>query len=523
MKTLPNRYRFILILLTTLLLAGFASTLRSAEQQAPTGLVRVAGYKGADIGHSATGLIVQSDRYNGYVLVNASAIRDADTLTIQVPGTTAELIAQPLVSETTYDLVVLKVNGLNMAAAEMLITDLPPGNLVWSSGLNDDGKVRQYKGLVRNTYQLPQNDITVVSHDAVGPASLVNAVLSNDCGQVVGFNMAFRNPDGQLRALNTQSVANLLASAGVRIPSTTQACLSDLAIARDLADKASVAAERARDQAQMAESRASDLEQRLRMSDKRNTDLVVQTREARAMADEAMKAAALANQNAEAARISFEEKLASLKVDSENLLSNLEQSQRDTEQRLLAQLERQRVSQEEQNQLLTMLIILLGTTSSMLLIFGIVMALRKFRPVAELPDRQAAQAPVREAKPAAGKQPPTVWERGEDGVTEYVFDGRDEDGIRYLLRISGDRLTEQGEGLVIGRNPKEAPYVINHADVSRKHARLKMVDHRMYIEDLGSTNGTSVNGEAIDHKGYVEVTNGDQIIIGSVVMKLRVI
>ncbi|MFT4799475.1 MAG: pSer/pThr/pTyr-binding forkhead associated (FHA) protein, partial [Candidatus Azotimanducaceae bacterium] len=66
------------------------------------------------------------------------------------------------------------------------------------------------------------------------------------------------------------------------------------------------------------------------------------------------------------------------------------------------------------------------------------------------------------------------------------------------------------------------PYIINHTDVSRQHARLKVMKNMVFIEDLGSTNGTSVNGQNIDEKGLFSVTHGDQIIIGSVVMKLRV-
>lgn len=46
---------------------------------------------------------------------------------------------------------------------------------------------------------------------------------------------------------------------------------------------------------------------------------------------------------------------------------------------------------------------------------------------------------------------------------------------------------------------------------------------RVFSEDSGSTNGTSVNGQAIEDKGLVTVNHGDQIIIGSVVMKLRVL
>jgi len=107
-------------------------------------------------------------------------------------------------------------------------------------------------------------------------------------------------------------------------------------------------------------------------------------------------------------------------------------------------------------------------------------------------------------------------------LAEYVLDGRDDDGIRYLLRISGDQLVKNSDGVIIGRNPKDSPYIINHADVSRKHARIKVENNRVFIEDLGSTNGTSVNGQSIDDKGLVSVSSGDQIIIGSVVMKLRV-
>ena len=95
-------------------------------------------------------------------------------------------------------------------------------------------------------------------------------------------------------------------------------------------------------------------------------------------------------------------------------------------------------------------------------------------------------------------------------------------GSDTLLRISGDQLADDA-GIVIGRNPKHSPYIINHSDVSRKHARMRVVQSKVFIEDLGSTNGTLVNGQAIEDKGPVTVTHGDQIAIGTVVMKLRVL
>jgi hypothetical protein len=70
-----------------------------------------------------------------------------------------------------------------------------------------------------------------------------------------------------------------------------------------------------------------------------------------------------------------------------------------------------------------------------------------------------------------------------------VVDGRDASGIRYRLKISGDQLVAQD---------------------------------REFIEDLGSANRISVNEDCRADKGLISVSNGDQIIIGSAMMKLMV-
>jgi hypothetical protein len=52
---------------------------------------------------------------------------------------------------------------------------------------------------------------------------------------------------------------------------------------------------------------------------------------------------------------------------------------------------------------------------------------------------------------------------------------------------------ELGDELVIGR--EDAGLVIDDPEISRRHARLSPVDGGVKVEDLGSTNGTFVNGE----------------------------
>ncbi len=55
--------------------------------------------------------------------------------------------------------------------------------------------------------------------------------------------------------------------------------------------------------------------------------------------------------------------------------------------------------------------------------------------------------------------------------------------------------------------------------VSRKHAKIELRDGKIQIEDLGSTNGTFVNGERIV-KGWLK--EGDRVLIGSNILKVIV-
>ena len=70
--------------------------------------------------------------------------------------------------------------------------------------------------------------------------------------------------------------------------------------------------------------------------------------------------------------------------------------------------------------------------------------------------------------------------------------------------------------MAIGRNPKDSELVIEHPDVSRRHSRIRVVVRQLYLEDLGSTNGTSVNGRPIDHKGQVVLVEGYRVVLDSV-------
>src|SRR6185295_8817556 len=65
--------------------------------------------------------------------------------------------------------------------------------------------------------------------------------------------------------------------------------------------------------------------------------------------------------------------------------------------------------------------------------------------------------------------------------------------------------------LVIGRS-EVADVVLDEPAASRLHARLIVADGEIRIADLGSRNGTRVNGAAVE--GAVVLGRGDEIAIG---------
>lgn len=87
--------------------------------------------------------------------------------------------------------------------------------------------------------------------------------------------------------------------------------------------------------------------------------------------------------------------------------------------------------------------------------------------------------------------------------------------IRLHITEGGDAdaLEFDGPEVSIGRTA-DNDLVLNDASVSRRHAQLKLLDDGWVIEDLGSGNGTIVNGAKID--GPFTVAAGDNVTIGPV-------
>jgi FHA domain len=111
--------------------------------------------------------------------------------------------------------------------------------------------------------------------------------------------------------------------------------------------------------------------------------------------------------------------------------------------------------------------------------------------------------------PAAGREKPRKV-RAKDRVGHLsVVDPKDRAGTLFDI----------GPEITIGRATGCAVSVPDDTYVSQLHARVFQRDGLTYVEDLGSTNGTYVNGMRVTTA--VPVRRGDRVQVGSTILEAR--
>jgi len=134
---------------------------------------------------------------------------------------------------------------------------------------------------------------------------------------------------------------------------------------------------------------------------------------------------------------------------------------------------------------------------------------------------------------------PEVDEEESDGLSEVENEeaggdkdvdesddqsGTDGDQRQALLLYSEGTAEEQiypftKDELAIGRGPKSDIQIKNDNKVSRGHCRLYRKTGNFYIEDLKSSNGTTVNGELITER---RLFGGEEIVVGETFFRFRI-
>ena len=85
----------------------------------------------------------------------------------------------------------------------------------------------------------------------------------------------------------------------------------------------------------------------------------------------------------------------------------------------------------------------------------------------------------------------------------------------YLVVLAGASVGEMykvdGDKTIIGRGQKAQVRLLDDG-ISREHAQLVVEGSKIFLQDLGSTNGTFCNGLKVDRR---ELADGDKILVGS--------
>jgi adenylate cyclase len=104
----------------------------------------------------------------------------------------------------------------------------------------------------------------------------------------------------------------------------------------------------------------------------------------------------------------------------------------------------------------------------------------------------------------------------------FRFHGADLTGRKFGFDVQADELVKHKQSVMIGRDSGQCDVVLLNESVSRRHARLSVGrDNILQIEDVGSTNGTSINGKAIVPGLTMPLEPGSTLKLGDIELVVR--
>src|SRR6516225_2582696 len=95
--------------------------------------------------------------------------------------------------------------------------------------------------------------------------------------------------------------------------------------------------------------------------------------------------------------------------------------------------------------------------------------------------------------------------------------------IRYRYRDTEKTFDSRSASVVVGRPRHGVGVDIDLTPdlrVSRPHAEISIIEGHYWIEDVGSANGTEVDGQAIGGKGKIRVEPGQTIRISDTTLEI---
>jgi pSer/pThr/pTyr-binding forkhead associated (FHA) protein len=112
--------------------------------------------------------------------------------------------------------------------------------------------------------------------------------------------------------------------------------------------------------------------------------------------------------------------------------------------------------------------------------------------------------------PADVPQPEIVGRKSGPALNVSSSAGSTEQAHAKLVIVRGKSVGKQ--------------FLLNSAEVSRRHARITFNDGKYLLEDLGSTNGTFINrGKRLSPGTRQPLNDGDEIIVGKTFLRFQIV
>lgn len=329
-----------------------------------------------------------------------------------------------------------------------------------------------------------------IAHSALVGRHDYGSPLLNNCGEVVGVILdlshskdpSVSSGDNGEREYGWAIPAEWLARAftrhGLQPQMSDQICLSEAA------------------QVQEAKNTARQLEEEREEADRARKEAEKEAEEADQARKEAEKEAEEADQARKDAEKEAEE-AASKASTEEEARKQAEEKSKEAE---AAAVEARKKAQDKQEKIRFWAIIAGAGLALLLLLIGV-----------------AHRRSINQAKRNEGKAESELAEHLEkeeriQDLPNVLLNGEDASGERFVLRIPKNSLAE---GAVVGRSPKQSGFVINHGEVSRQHFRLFSEGGSVMVEDMGSTNGTGVDGIVLAQGKSTALQNGARLTLGN--------
>lgn len=466
---------------------------------------------------------------NNTLIVNNLLIKQGDE--IQVINTGDPLTAETLAISEKDDLAILTVKALTekpIIFAKEKLKDSRKVYLLTGSNQYREGFVHSQ---VDKTSDFPFSHI---KHTALVQNNEYGAPLLNNCKELVGISHNKKKGLFSSKLIPSKSfgiassydaLKAFLDANSIKISIAKNTCLSDRAIIDDLSKQKETKESELEKVSKEKSAKEKELEKLAKEKDTKAKAIEKLEKEKKAKEqalEEAKKANAETNKKLkkiEQQKKAKEKELKKVTQEKEEELKKANEEKAKKEKKI-AEIEVKRAEESEtrEKEKEKELYLAIGGGSLFLIAlisFFVINAKRKKR-LNDIEEKNEIIASELSNEVARNEEVSEKLKKESATFNDLIFVGKDDEGIEHRLKIDGSVLARSENGVVIGRSAQNAKFVLNVPGISRMHLKMTLIDNEVVIEDLGSSNGTSVNGKELNKGQTITLSDSDKLSIGTV-------